>query len=181
MKQIRIGVFETNSSSVHAICIATNPEKLDTPKMMATDFGEFGWEWDRIDTPNEKLSYALTALFDAHYNDYNFVVDKVKQLKDWLNEDGIKYSAWSTMSVSEAVFGKGLYWDEDYWHHDGYLDHGGEAKEFVDYVFASKDNMWNFLFSDESFVLTGNDNSESDGHYNAINADYPHEEFWKGN
>ena len=178
MKQIRIGVFETNSSSVHAICIATNPEKLDTPKRMAMDFGEFGWGWDRLYLPQEKLSYALTALFGAYCGDYDFVADKVKELKDWLNEDGVEYTSWS---LSDAVFGKTLYWDDNYWHHEGYLDHGGDAKEFVDYVFNCKDNMWNFLFTEDSFVLTGNDNSESDGHYDALNVDYPHEEFWKGN
>jgi hypothetical protein len=43
MKQIRKGVFETNSSSTHSICIAKD-DGLTIPKSLHFDFGEFGWE-----------------------------------------------------------------------------------------------------------------------------------------
>lgn len=44
-KQIRRGCFETNSSSTHAICIATD-DVLNIPKDIHFGFDDFGWECD---------------------------------------------------------------------------------------------------------------------------------------
>ena len=174
MKQIRNGVFETNSSSVHAMCIATEPRKLVIPHDVVMCFGEYGWSEDTIDYAQEKLEYALTALFHA-YDDYDVVCRKLEELENWLEEDGIRYTAFD---IYDAVFGKSLFSDGMFWHDCGILDHGSEAKEFVDYIFGSKENMWNFLFSTDSYVMTGNDNSDSVPH---INESYKHEEFYKYN
>ena len=43
IKKIRQSVFETNSSSTHSICIATDTT-IDFPKSLHFEFGEFGWE-----------------------------------------------------------------------------------------------------------------------------------------
>lgn len=178
MKQIRQGVFETNSSSVHAICIATDGiiQKSNT---LAFIFGEYGWEYERIDTPQGKLSYAFTALFNAYEYDYEYVVKKYNTLREWFKEDGIKMQLFFDDSTDDAVFGKTIWSCGDpYWHDCGELDHGCEAKEFVDYIFDSKDNMYQFLFNDNSYVLTGNDNDYS---IPTITENYPHEVFVKGN
>ena len=49
MKQIRNGVFETNSSSIHSIAISKEPviNFLDTIHFR---LGEFGWEFDEVDS-----------------------------------------------------------------------------------------------------------------------------------
>ena len=56
MKQIRKGVFETNSSSTHSICIAKDAE-LTIPQSLHFSFGEFGWECDTLYSVSEKASY----------------------------------------------------------------------------------------------------------------------------
>lgn len=175
MKQIRKGVFETNSSSVHAMCIATEPKKLVIPHEVQLYFDKFGWGEDSISHTQGKLDYALTALFHTYIDDYNAVCDNLYKLYDWLKEDNIRFYSWG---VGDAVFGKTIYYDDPIWHNCGSLDHGREAKEFVDYIFENKENMWNFLFSDDSYVMTGNDNDDSIPY---INESYPHETFIKGN
>lgn len=49
---------------------------------------------------------------------------------------------------------------------------------FVDKTTSNRGRLLRYLFSDESFVLTGNDNSEYDVDICAL---YPHEEYYKGN
>ena len=46
-RQIRRGVFETNSSSTHAICIAKGDYNLS--KHIDFTIGEFGWENNEYD------------------------------------------------------------------------------------------------------------------------------------
>ena len=49
-RQIRQGVFETNSSSTHAICISKDHDtsKLKLPDSVSFDHGEFGWECRKL-------------------------------------------------------------------------------------------------------------------------------------
>ena len=74
MLQVRKGVFETNSSSVHTICISneklstsTNPF-IDTYKKygMKCKLGQFGWSADCIDYESGKLSYLYTAITEIN-------------------------------------------------------------------------------------------------------------------
>lgn len=52
MKVIRLGIFETNSSSTHAISIPKN-EKYTLPKRMTfKNDGEFDWEYDILEKRN---------------------------------------------------------------------------------------------------------------------------------
>ena len=44
---------------------------------------------------------------------------------------------------------------------DGYLDHGSEAKEFVEYVLSSPENTVKFIFDYRCYIETGNDNEDS--------------------
>ena len=55
-KQIRRGVFETNSSSVHAICISKSNE-YKTQDNVDFIYGRFGWSPETLYTPEEKASY----------------------------------------------------------------------------------------------------------------------------
>lgn len=60
MKQIRRGVFETNSSSTHSICISKEPAK-NLPSKVTFGMGEWGWsEGEETDT----ASYLYTAMID---------------------------------------------------------------------------------------------------------------------
>ena len=68
MKQIRKSVFETNSSSVHALCFDTSGRepsqfKLNKDGNIEIDFGSFGRECEIYNTQYEKLSYLITAAY----------------------------------------------------------------------------------------------------------------------
>ena len=54
-RQIRSGVFETNSSSIHSIAIPRSCKAVDS---VSFSIGEFGWEWDEADAAN----YLYTAI-----------------------------------------------------------------------------------------------------------------------
>ena len=178
MRKIRRGCFETNSSSVHAICIATDGI-IEKARYLIFSFGEYGWEEAHLYSSQEKLSYALTALFNAYPYNYEDVVEKYNELREWFREDGIQMQLFFDDSTDDAVFGKTIWSCGDaYWHDCGSLDHADEAKEFVDYIFDSKENMFAYLFNENSYVETGNDNSD---YIPRVDVAYPHVTFWKGN
>ena len=60
----RIGFFETNSSSSHSLHFdvgCTTFEPFVTDKITITG-GEYGWGYDRLDTPIEKIDYIYTLI-----------------------------------------------------------------------------------------------------------------------
>tara|TARA_R110000772_G_scaffold2410_4_gene8618 strand:- start:81568 stop:82320 length:753 start_codon:yes stop_codon:yes gene_type:complete len=66
MKKVRKGIFETNSSSSHSIHIDDDMGLMDTSmvpdedgKIYITE-SEFGWEWDKLTTAQEKADYCYT-------------------------------------------------------------------------------------------------------------------------
>ena len=64
MRQIRNGVFETNSSSTHSICISKEPvkdENVPTYLNIRTD-KDFGWETDCYNSPEEKAAYLCSVM-----------------------------------------------------------------------------------------------------------------------
>ena len=61
------------------------------------------------------------------------------------------------------------------------IDHSEELPEFLVEVLSSPENILNFLFSHESYVLTGNDNSDHTVYAGDIYEEYPHKVFEKGN
>lgn len=68
MKQIRKSVFETNSSSVHALTFDQSGKEpsqfiLNKDGNLEIDFGSFGREYEIYNTQYEKLSYLITAAY----------------------------------------------------------------------------------------------------------------------
>lgn len=77
-KQIRQGVFETNSSSTHSICIAKDTE-LIIPKELHLEFGEFGWECNTLNSLQEKASYLYTGLIaEKRKEDSDRIIELLK-------------------------------------------------------------------------------------------------------
>lgn len=70
-------------------------------------------------------------------------------------------------------------WSDGYCLNAG-IDHAGvdDHERFVKCVLANRNRLMRYLFSEESFVLTGNDNSCDNVD---IRAEYDHEEYYKGN
>ncbi len=70
------------------------------------------------------------------------------------------------------------YQDKDYCDCDGYVDHSDGLSEFINAVMEDKSLLLSYLFSPDSFIITGDDNDKYDV---AIHVNYPYEEFYKGN
>lgn len=149
--KIRQGVFETNSSSTHSICIAKN-QKVNLPKSIHFSSGEFGWDYDELRSTHAKASYLFTG---CHQCDFNYYFDLV-----------LKFLKKNNIEVT---------YDEKC---EGYVDHGDQLLDFILAVTENEDRLLSYLFSELSYILTGNDNSETDI---SINVDYEHDYYFKGN
>lgn len=172
MKNIRRGMFETNSSSTHTIII-TNSK---TEPGLVVDFriGEFGWEREDYYDINSKASYIYTLACALLGRDV--YPDFCAMLK--------KYGVQCMCSRPPRIH-TSTYKGETFSYLDnGYVDHDYEGREFVDAIMSDEDRLIRYLFSNESFVVTGNDNVDEEEFKEmeeATTVDYDHEEYYKGN
>lgn len=175
-KQIRRGVFETNSSSTHAICIATE-DVLNIPKEISFKFGEYGWECETRKTMQDRANYLYTAIGYVA-NDFDELKDYLTFIFNTLTKHGVEYIYMDSYEIYVST------WDDDGLKifpcvdNKGYIDHGYGTEEFVRTVCSDEDMLLHYLFSDKSYVETGNDNDYEDVD---IHVDYPHKEFYKWN
>lgn len=170
MRQIRRGVFETNSSSTHSVCISSERgQPLDYPSIVHFKCAYFGWEECRLESPDDKASYLYSSIL-ALYGREEAETAKNRIFKFLAEED------------IDCEFDLPVYYKYDGYVYldNGGIDHAGEDEHvnFVENVLHSKKRLLRYLFSPHSYVLTGNDNEATDV---SINADYPHEEYYKGN
>ena len=149
--QIRIGVWETNSSSVHSLVIARS-DRMSSTAIDKVDGGEYGWGYDRLIYPIEKLSYALTAI----------------QYVDQENEDDISKSKWFAQLQDVVKTQTGSNFElvplNDYYKY-GYIDHqSAPGNDFPLEDFWSEDElefkekMTDFIFNSKWELIIDNDN-----------------------
>lgn len=171
MRQERRNVFETNSSSTHSICIATNRNtELTYPEKLYFRCGEFGWEVKRLTSPEDKAAYLYASFLDLYSRDK--AQDVMAFIMETLQDAGVQCEFETPIY---HTYGSG----NTYIQNAG-IDHCGEDdhERFVDKTTSNKGRLLRYLFSEDSFVLTGNDNCDADVD---IKAFYPHEEYYKGN
>lgn len=148
MKNIRHGVFETNSSSTHSISINRNTEGLMETLPVSENGeieiepGEFGWELEEYSDPMYKASYALTW---AKQNEkpenpeYSTMLEKV--IKDQTGAKKVTF-------VSQG--------DEGSWDAWGYIDH--QSNDVCETAFEDEATLRDFIFRKGSYFETDNDN-----------------------
>ena len=170
-KIIRPKIYETNSSSVHAICIS-NETPFDFPSFIYFGRGEYGWEWEKYDWEDDKANYLYECLIDLYY--------------DWTNDDDTKLmEVCDQIKQDLASYGIGCKFEE--FDRDnlfaGWVDHGGENRELVEYLLSDSENLIRYLFNSDSYILTGNDNDDSDyrNDYFKMSDDYNGIQFMKYN
>ena len=169
MIKIRNGCFETNSSSVHAM-IVSKEEVTPINQTIYFNIGRFGWEEAEYYYPDDKASYFYTAACAVRGHD---VKDEIKAL---LEPYGIK------CVFGETVFRKSSYYPDTWYLDNGYVDHDYECADFVNAMMNNPDMLVRFLFNDDSFVHTGNDNNEMEWFDDIRAMTYPpHDLFIKGN
>lgn len=135
---IRKGVYETNSSSVHSICISKEPILNVKGRKINFYLGEYGWEFRSVNPAN----YLYTAIMDQC--DSERLLDKLKVI---LDKNGVEYTFEPTVNERGYL-------------ENGGIDHVGETEEFIDAVLNDEDMLMRYLFGEESTVYTGNDNSD---------------------
>ena len=144
MRQIRNGVFETNSSSTHSICISKKP--VECWSFVRFRIGEYGWENACV---SDTASYLYTAILYAY--SYSEAEEKIDKLKNILDKHSVSY-VFEEPVYETSRWGTYLKY--------GYIDHGYECTEFVEAVLNDEDMLLRYLFGD-SCIYTGNDNQDN--------------------
>ena len=145
MINIRKGLFETNSSSTHAICIGKDNHDLEIPSELTFKVGEFGWENAIHDDVMTLASYLYTAL--TEWFDKKALTKHVNHIYTLLGHNGCK-ATFIEPGVDEWGFS------------EGYIDHSEELGDFLNKVLSSDKALLRYLFSPDSFIVTGNDNGD---------------------
>lgn len=142
MKNVRNGVFETNSSSSHSISICADADGIydtivpDSDGVIVLAGGEYGWEWVKYNDPLTKANYSAV---DQHTNH-----EHATMLKEVIKEH---------TGAKVVVFAFSLDWNTGGY---SYIDH--DSVGTAGQVFESKETLKNYLFSPKSWLYLGNDN-----------------------
>lgn len=181
-RQIRQGCFETNSSSVHAICVASQELNhiKNLPSSVSFELGSYGWGTDRYISRADRADYLYTAIVQLggvlKKPQYSQMIKRLQFIDDTLKKHNIGVY-FADFGVTVSNYGNKIVCYTSCLDECG-IDHVNELEEFVDAVCSDENMLMNYLFSDDSYVATGNDN---DGTEHVINVDYPHKEFYKYN
>ena len=153
MKKIRQQVFETNSSSTHSISISD----VDPNMLMGTlplvdgnvvlEGGRFGWDQETFHDSQSKASYLAIYIQSWVPNEeqkqrFKDLFEKV--IQEQTGCQGIVYN----FSTDWNVEGKS--WS--------YIDHQSVENQEYHYLFEDKNLLRNFIFNDNSYLKTDNDN-----------------------
>jgi len=142
MKNIRYGVFETNSSSTHSISISSNSNGiLDTivpnaDGSIVLSGGEFGWAWDKFNDPMTKANYCAVDLQENPHS-FHMLAEVI------CAHTGAKKVVFAISSDYKS----GGY---------SYIDHQSVGTSSP--AFKDAETLKNFIFNPESWLFTGNDN-----------------------
>lgn len=159
MIKIRQGVFETNSSSTHAICIYTKNPNI--PDEVYIQVGKFSWDREDLKDAESKLSYLYTFLTaQVYYATYD--ARNPEAIKRAKKEIGViqndLYDRLSTLGCN-AIFETVEKTLNCYENYDAYIDHDECMDDrFTKFVLNHLDDY----LSDDSIVMMGNDNSTYD-------------------
>ena len=175
MINYRQGIFETNSSSTHAMIVG-NTVPSDFPNYLHFALGEYGWEHNILSTPEEKASYLYTAavILRDDYEVRQTLTEMLSHVEVAVDFDMPQYEFYTYNGERHS-----------YLTNAG-IDHVGEddQEEFVNDMLTNLGDLLCYLFSDESYVITGNDNctdEQYDWFHEKCNPSYEHKVYYKGN
>ena len=161
MKQIRLGVFETNSSSTHSLTVLGRQLQnsnllVDEESFIHVSSGEYGWGYDRLISHYDKLSYLVTMMFETDIGTYPLPDDA-----------GKIYNCEAFQLLDQAVFehtGNHIVLDEvdkekNIVNIKGYIDHQSTEgyiglKDFLD---SNQISVKEFVFGNTMMIIS-NDN-----------------------
>ena len=153
MKMIRLGAFETNSSSAHSLVLNTNCKdskvKRELRKYPTLNLwlGSYGWEYAMYSGTTSKLEYIITSLL------YIGALSRLTQLFERIIELGVEeiivdgISSKDFESVSDFVCNL-------YENLEASVDH--QSSDLLEDL--SKEELLQLACSDLSYIQTSNDN-----------------------
>lgn len=155
MKQIRRGVFETNSSSSHSISIS-GEDAYDLPAYtLNVGFAEYGWENDDFYGIENKLSYVLTMVqYKLHGVSWESRTPDVVLNSVYVNWIREMVKGYCGQDIK-------IYLMDGEYYPMGYVDH--QSSDTLDEFWSDdeltfKSNMREFIFNSKYSFSTGNDN-----------------------
>lgn len=171
MKHIRSSVFETNSSSVHAICIPKN-DNVYVPKEVYFGHGEFGWSERLLSTLLDKAAYLNEAINSLEYDESEKFREKLCYILKRHKID---------VTFENNVYE--IYSSGHSYYHSGYIDHSVCLYDWIVDLLNDEDKLMRYLFSNDSVVITGNDNSDNElmGEVLKDKPDSKYDIYYKGN
>ena len=164
MRRIRCGCFETNSSSVHSICMSAqyledNHLPMNRDGYIWGSFGNFGREYVIYKEQSDKLAYLLTQCYYAAGRDYELFIESQnfemvqEAVCNYTGAKGIKFSQ-KEIAMLTARDEDGEVYDTDH----AYIDHQsvpynsyGDV-EFIDLY--SEDEIIGFVFGKGVYLKT---------------------------
>lgn len=157
MINIRNNTFETNSSSVHSICISKEKPK-NVPKNIVMSFGWYGWGNDEVDA-KDYLWTAILLLKSYEYKNNRCSYKKLPDIEEYIRSALSEYGVEHVEFVYPRVFRKDSHGNIEEWDYEPDIDHYTETGEFVRACLKDKDLLARTILSD-SVVYTGNDNQD---------------------
>lgn len=169
MRLVRNGVFETNSSSAHSLAykntvlrdydykpsedlclsikelrLTEKPKEYEMYSYMPLYFDEYGWGYDVLRSPAEKLSYLMSSVYQ--YKTWGVIKEDqfFKQVIQWLSELDIVVELPEEYGESSEV--------------DAYVDHQSWNVVTKD-MFQTKEDLLTYLFNNDIVIYIENDNS----------------------
>ena len=156
--QIRQGVFETNSSSTHAISICEYHSNVELPEVVKFESNQdFGWEFENYTDVYSKANYLWLAIC-YKYNtpeDEDKLLEAKATLSQYLERIGV-IAEFEELEYTESSWNP----ERRYLDMRGYIDHSGDLYEMVDALLEDPELLYGYLFNSESMVSTGNDNDD---------------------
>lgn len=153
--QIRKSVFETNSSSSHSLTLSKGDVQMRTfpPEVLKegrieVGCSEYGWEWDRIYKPENKLWYMVTAATGGRIENSGSPEEVTASMRE------VNSKIEQLCRVVEQHTGVSLLLIPG---SEGYIDHESTGTDHEAY--KSDEVLRQFLFGADAFIETGNDNS----------------------
>lgn len=175
MRIIRNNVFETNSSSTHALVIPKENTKYGLETSWNTDY-EFDRESGFYNQWDKKTAYAYMAV-KYHYEDNDDYINIIANFKKNINEMYKKLK--KELKLKEVRLEPDNIFDiidkEDGF---SYIDHGYRIpEEFVNKLVEDEEFLKRFVFDREAYISTGGD--EYRGFYiKTIGFEYDFEGDW---
>ena len=170
MRLVRNGVYETNSSSAHSLAykntvlrdydykpskdlclsikelrLTKKPKEYEMYSYMPLYFDGYGWGFDVLHSPAEKLSYLMSSVYQ--YKTWGVIKEDsfFKQVIQWLSELDIVVNLPEEYGESSEV--------------DGYVDHQSLNVVTKD-MFQTKEDLLTYLFNNDIVIYIENDNSD---------------------